>query len=140
MKNIRTLVDSNLVERLNHVDDLTKIIFKAAGLEQKKNLMWVIRERRTLTVFTHDNLLATRIRLEQKQIIHYLKDNSALLIDHIKVRMAMPETTRRKRKVTPYQLSRENVRTLVSIAEGIEDEALREGLLRIARSGNGNDQ
>ncbi len=136
MKNIRALVDTKLVERLNHVDNLTKIIFKAVGLEPQKHLLWVVRERRTLTILTQDSILATRIRLEQKSIIQYLRAHSDLLIDTIQVRMTMPKSARMEKRRETYTLTKSNAQTISSIAEGIEDKELRESLLRIAAQSN----
>ncbi len=132
MKNIHSFVDRNLVERLNHVDNLTKIIFDAIGLPKKKFQMWAVRDLRTITILTNDSILATRIRLEQQQITNYINNNSTFVIDSVKVKMTMPEMAKRSARRETYTLSKKNTETISAIAEGIEDEELRKSLLRIA--------
>ena len=133
MKKIRTLVDRKLVERLNHVDSLTKIIFDAMGLPEKKHQLWAIKDCRKMTIMTNDSILATRLRLDQQQIINYINNHSALIIDSIKIKMTMPEMARRETQRQTYHLSVKSMNTITSIAEGIDDDELRESLLRIAR-------
>ncbi len=133
MKTPRNLVDNNLVKRLKHVDNLTKIVFDAINLPHKKFLMWVVRDLRTITILTSDSILATRIRLDQQQIINYFNNHSTFIIDTLNVKMTMPETTKREKIRTTYQLSEKNVKIISSIAEGIEDDELRESLLRITQ-------
>ncbi|MEE9352216.1 MAG: hypothetical protein V3U78_08145 [Thiotrichaceae bacterium] len=136
MKNINTFVDNNLVERLKHVDNLTKIVFDAIGLPQKKFHMWVVRDRRSITILTNDSILATRIRLEQQQIINYVNNNSVFVVDSVRVKMTMPEAPNRQVKHITYALSEKNSKIMASIAESIEDDELRESLLSIARQKN----
>ncbi len=131
MKNIHTFVDRNLVERLNHVDNLTKIIFDAIGLPKKRFQMWAVRDLRIITILTNDSILATRIRLEQQSIVNYINNNSTFVIDSVKVKMTMPEMPKRPSKRETYTISKQNAEIISSIAEGIEDDELRESLLRI---------
>jgi len=133
MRNVNNFVDYNLVERLKHVDNLTKIVFDAIGLPSKKFQMWVVRDLRKITILTNDNILATRLRLEQQQIINYINNHSTFVIDTLKVKMTMPEMVKRDNTRKAYRLSNRNVKIISSIAESIEDDELREGLLRIAR-------
>ena len=132
MKNICSLVDRNLVERLNHVDSLTKMTFDAIGLPQRKHQMWAVRNLRTLTILTHDSILATRIRLQQDQVIHYFKHNSALIIDTVKVKMSTPELAKQQKKRIPFTISQQSARVIAAIASSIDDDELRNSLLRVA--------
>ena len=134
MKKVRSLVDSKLVERLNHVDNLTKIIFEAIGLPKAKHQIWAIKDYKNITILTNDSILATRMRLEQNQIINYIRNHSVLIVDSITIKMAMPEMERRQKHRSTYTLSEKSVKTIASIAMGIEDEELRESLLSIARN------
>ena len=95
--------------------------------------MWVVRDLKTLTVLTSDSILATRLRLEQQQIINYFNNHSTFIIDTLQVKMTMPKMTKRQKIRKTYQISERNVKIVSSIAEGIEDDELREGLLRITR-------
>lgn len=132
MKNIRAFVDAKLVERLNHVDNLTKIILESLGLKPQKHLLWVVRERRTLTVFAQDNILATQLRLQQEKIIQQIREKTDLLIDTVKIQMTMPQTSRSEIKMKTYTLTQKNAQAIKSIATNVEDEELKEMLLRIA--------
>jgi len=134
MKKVRSLVDSKLVERLNHVDNLTKIIFEAIGLPKAKHQIWAIKDYKNITIMTNDSILATRMRLEQNQIINYIRNHSALIVDSITIKMAMPEMKRREKPRATYTLSERSVKTVTSIAMGIEDEELRDSLLSIAKN------
>ena len=134
MKKIRSLVDSKLVKRLNYVDNLTKIIFEAIGLPKAKHQIWAIKDYKSITVLTNDSILATRMRLEQNQIINYIRNHTALIVDTITIKMAMPEMERREKPRATYALSEKSIKTVTSIAMGIEDEGLRESLLSIAKN------
>lgn len=131
MKNVKGFVDYNLVERLKHVDNLTKIVFDAVGLPHKKFHMWVVRDLRSITVLTSDNILATRLRLEQQQILNYVNNHSTFSIDKVNVKMTMPEFAKRQERKKTFCLSERNVKIMTSIAESIEDKGLRESLLSI---------
>jgi hypothetical protein len=133
MKKVRSLIDRKLVERLNHVDDLTKIIFAAIGLPENKHQIWAVKDLRKITILTNDSILATRLRLDHQQIINYINNHSALVVDSIQVKMTMPEMTRRETSRTTFSLSEKSAKTISCIANSIEDDELRESLLRISK-------
>lgn len=133
MKKIRSLVDRKLVKRLSHVDNLTKIVFAAVGLPEKKNQIWAVKDLRKVTILTNDSILATRLRFDQQQIINYINNHSTLMVSSLQIKMTMPKVTKRLAPRTTYSLSEKSAKTISCIAESIEDEELRESLLRISK-------
>lgn len=132
MKKIRSLVDRKLTERLYTVDDLSKLIYEAMGLSPENHRIWAIRHLRHITILTDDSILATRLRFEQRMLLHYINSHSALIIDAIDIKMT---GKRQERETTPYRkyvISDRNVKIIKSIADGIEDEELRESLKSLA--------
>lgn len=135
MKNVRSLVDKNLIERLHSVDNLSHLIYHILNISPEQHHLWAVRDRRTLTVMTDSQMLATQLHYQQQRILEHINHNSSLALDKMKVKMTMPAVRQRRAPKAAYTMSARNAKILSSIADTIEDEELRESLQRLANSG-----
>lgn len=137
---MRSLMDKNLLERLSSVDNLSKLIYRALSLDTDKHQIWAIRNRRALTIMTDNSILATQLHYQRQRVLDYINSNSSLLLDSVTVKMTTP-SSHSNRKVHPgYKISDRNSKILLSVADSIEDEELKEGLKKIARLGQHSPQ
>lgn len=134
MQKPRSLVDDILIRRLKQVDNLSNVIFEAMGLPKDQHKMWVISNMRQLTVMCEDSILATQIRMQQNAILDYFRKNNNLKFDGLRVKLIAPERIHKPRpnKATKHTPSLKASKTIADIADGIEDDELRESLLRLA--------
>jgi hypothetical protein len=136
MNKVKKFVDGNLAERLKHVDNLSQEVYKALLLPMNKHNIWAVNKMNKLTLLTDDSILATRLRLEQHAIIRHFKQKLNISIGTITVKMAMPSPQPPKKEKANSKIASHSAKTMISIANDIEDKELREQLIRMAKQNN----
>ena len=132
MKNVYSLMDKNLVKRLNQLDDLTRIIFDALNLSATRHSLWVTQKNHQLDIITNDSILATKVRLGKKEIIQYINTNSSLIIKEINIKLAHLDQVPSPKQNRTIPISRTAAQNLEVIANTIDDDGLKQSLLDIA--------
>jgi hypothetical protein len=135
MKKVRTFVDQDLAKRLHHIDNLSSAVCEAVQISPDQHKVYAIKHMSQLTILTSDNILATRLRLEQDRVRRYLRDEHGIIIEKLRVKMnTFYGRTRDIKKVTRANVMSEQTSDIIaSIAEDIEDPELKESLIRLAR-------
>lgn len=133
MQKPRSLVDDILIKRLKQVDNLSNVIFEAMNLPKDQHRMWVVSNMCQLTVMCEDSILATQVRMQQKAILDYFRKNNNLKFDGLRVKLIAPERVHQPRpnKARKHRPSATASKTIAAIADGIDDEELRDSLLRL---------
>lgn len=133
MQKPRSLVDDILIRRLKQVDNLSNVIFEAMGLAKDQHRMWVVSNMRQLTVMCDDSILATQVRMQQKAILDYFRKHKNMRFDGLHVKLIAPERVHKPRPnpATKHRPSVSVSKTIAAIAEGIDDDDLKESLLRL---------
>ncbi|CAA6816387.1 MAG: Unknown protein [uncultured Thiotrichaceae bacterium] len=133
MQKPRSLVDDILIRRLKQVDNLSNVIFEAMNLPKEQHKIWVVSNMRQLTVMCEDSILATQIRMQQEAILDYFRKKNNLKFDELRIKLVAPERVFKPRanKATKHMPSITASKTIAAIADGIDDEELRESLLRL---------
>lgn len=139
MQKPRSLVDDILLKRLKQVDNLSNVIFEALGLPKEQHKLWVISHMRQLTILCEDSILATQIRMQQRAILDYFRKHKNMKFDELRVKLIAPERTYKPRPnpAINHKPSITASRTIAAIAESIDDEELKQSLLRL--TGKTND-
>lgn len=134
MQQPRSLIDDILLRRLKQVDSLSNVIFEAMGLPKDQHRLWVVSNMHQLTVMCEDSILATQVRMQQTAILDYFRKHKNMKFSGLKVKLIAPERVHQPRPNASiaHKPSPAATKTITAIANGIEDEELKESLLRLA--------
>ena len=139
MNKMQSFVDLRLVERLRHVDNLSKEVYKSLNLSPEKHNLWAVKSMRILTILTDDSILATHLRLGQGTIQRYFRQQHQINFDTVTIKMTMPPPQPVKEEKRASKISQQSARILTSIANGIDDDELKKQLIRLAWQDNSNE-
>ena len=134
MKTPSNLVGNDLGSRLRSVRQFSKIICDALDLPNHVDSVWAVKNLADLTILTNDSILATQIRLRQQELQANLKRLHGLDFRSITVKM-QSQAIRREKPLT-HQAKRtmpsaDSRKVIQSIAQNIQDDELRESLMRL---------
>ena len=135
---MQSFVDIRLVERLRHVDNLSKEVYKSLDISPEKHNLWAVKSMRILTILTDDSILATHLRLEQNTIRRYFRQQHQINFDTVTIKMTIPPPQPVKVSKRASKISQQSAKVMTSIANGIDDEGLKEQLISLARQDNSN--
>jgi hypothetical protein len=133
MNKVKKFVDGNLAERLKHVDNLSQAVYKALSLPMENHNIWAVMEMSQLTLLTDDSILATQLRLEQQRIIDYFQQQLNITIGKTIIRMTMPAPSPPRTKKRRHKITAKSAKTMISIAQDIEDKELQEQVICMAK-------
>lgn len=136
MNKIKKFVDSNLAERLRHVDNLSREVYIALSLSLENHNIWAVSNMQTLTLLTDDNILATRLRLEQQKIMQHFKQKLNIAVNTISIKMVMPASLPPKKEKLSSKIAAHSAQSMISIAQEIEDKELKQQIIRMAKQNN----
>lgn len=136
MNKLKKFVDGNLAERLRHVDNLSQEVYKALSLVTDKHNIWAVNNMHNLTLLTDNSILATRLRLEQHKIIAHFKQVLNIAIGDITIKIIMPKPKPAKKIRRSNKIGSESAKSMLTIAQDIEDKELQAQLMRIATQDN----
>lgn len=134
MKKVNDFVIYPLQAQLQQLELLTQAIERYTRTPLQNRIWPLIRQRRLL-ILTDDPHFATQARFMQKTLCHHLNKelNLKLIAMDIKL-IAMPLASfAQKRSRTA--MTAPTAQALSSIAEHIQDEGLRQALIRVAAQG-----
>ena len=131
MRKINHFINGSLSERLDQLDKLSYLISQYTNMPLQ-NRIWPMLRNRRLLILTDDPHFATHARFAQKSLCQYLNKQSNLKLSGIDVKLVALPLLGNNRKKERAAMSQQTVETLTCIAQQIEDESLRQALIRVA--------
>jgi len=132
MKNINDLVNTQLVESVRSYDKLSNAVYEILHLNKQKHNIWVVVKQQSLTMLTDNPYLATQLRYQQQSISLELNKKFLLQLKQVKVRIIPPRGVKEKVETSNFQVSEKARGILSDIAHDIDDEELKQSLLKLA--------
>ena len=133
MKNISHLVNANLVRSIENHDKLSAAVYSLLHLNKEKHNVWVVVKQNQLTIMTDNPYLGTQLQYQQQNICDHLNQQFLLQLRSTKVRIIPPSTKASPKQGENFMISNKAGKILATIAEDIEDEALKESLLALSK-------
>lgn len=131
MRKINYFINDGLSERLDQLDKLSYLISQHTNM-CLDNRIWPMVRNRRLLVLTDDPHFATQARFTQKTLCHHLNKELSLKLNGIDIKLIAMPLARFGQKTSRAQMSEQTIETLTSIAQQINDEDLRQALVRVA--------
>ena len=137
MDSFKSKLDHSLIKRARELGWLTSLIRSELPPECDGHYHVANIRDRTLVIITDSPVWTTRLRQLGPRILNILQNSGRKNLLHIQVfsRPAQPRVTRatETKKPRPRQLSPQSSQLLNQTASFIEDEGLRDALLKLAR-------
>jgi hypothetical protein len=137
LDSFKSRLDHSLIKRARELGRLTSLIRSELPPECDGHYHVANIRDRTLVIITDSPVWTTRLRQLGPRILDILQNSGRKNLLHIQVysRPAQPRLTRAAEttKPAPRQLSPQSSRLLNQAASFIEDEGLRDALLKLAR-------
>lgn len=134
MKNINQLVNSQLTGSIKSHDKLSDFVYALMHLDKSKHNLWVITKQQQLTLMTDNPYLATQLQYQMSAICTEVNKKFLLQLKKTKVKIVPPSATPEKAEGNLYKMGEEASATLANIAEQIDDEDLKESLLKLTEN------
>lgn len=132
MKNFNDLVNKQLAESIKSYDKLSNAVYDFLHLNKQKHNVWVVVKKQQLTLLSDNPYLATQLRYQQQAISTHLNKKFLLQLKQVKVKIIPPSTTRKKVEESNFIISEKAEKILAGIANDIDDEELKQSLLKLA--------
>lgn len=132
MKDFHHLVNSELTEKITNYDKLSAFVYKLMHLDKTKHNLWVVTKRQELTLMTDNPYLGTQLRYQQATICQELNKGFLLQLKTTKVKIIPPSAKLEKEKQNLYTVGEKAGKILSSIANQIDDQELKDSLLKLA--------
>ena len=133
MKNFKHLVNSELTKSIENYDKLSAFVYDLMHLDQKKHNVWVVTKRHQLTLMTDNPYLGTQLRYQQNTICDALNRQFLMELKTSNVKIIPPSTELQKKQQDLYTIGEDASLVLKNIASEIEDEDLKESLLKLIK-------
>lgn len=131
MKKINNLIRANIMGRLQETDTIVGLIAQFLKLPLE-NRLWVVSKPHRLTLLTDDTYLATQLRFQRIQLCQFLNKYLTTAIREVDIKVISLPLTRVDEKTGGFHLSADTANVMNSIAQGIEDQELREAVMQLA--------
>ncbi len=132
MKNFKHLVNSELTKSIENYDKLSAFVYELMHLDKHKHSVWVVTKRQQLTLMTDNPYLGTQLRYQQAAICEALNRNFLMQLKTTKIKIIPPTAELKKKKQDLYTVGGKASEILTSIANEIEDDELKNSLLKLA--------
>jgi len=136
MKNFHNLVNSSLTTKSQKYDKLSSFVYELMHLDKLKHNLWVVTKRQELILMTDNPYLGTQLKYQQATICQELNKKFLLELKTSKVKIIPPTAKIQKKKESLYVVGDQASQILKSIASQIEDEELKESLLKLTNQDN----
>lgn len=133
MKTASEWVNPQLLKRLKEIDELKLIICNILQLESTTLSLWPVIHKKSLTLLTDSHLLATQLHYQKHWILASLKQKHAINLTAMDIKFVSPVKARPKLKKKLPIPTKPVRNTVNSIAQGIDDEDLRNSLLNLMK-------
>ncbi len=132
MKNFQHLVNTELTKSIENYDKLSSFVYELMHLDKNKHNVWVVAKRQNLTLMTDNPYLGTQLRYQQNTICDAINRKFLMELKTSKVKIIPPTTDLKKRQQDLYKVGGKASEVLTNIASEIEDEELKNSLLKLA--------
>lgn len=136
MKNFSHLVNTELTKSIENYDKLSAFVYELMHLDKQKHNVWVVTKRQQLTLMTDNPYLGTQLRYQQDVICTALNRQFLMQLKTAKVKIIPPTAELQKKKQDLYTVGEKASAVLSSIASEIEDDELKDALLKLANQGS----
>jgi len=135
MKNFKHLVNSELTKSIENYDKLSVFVHEFMHLDKEKHNVWVVTKRQQLTLMTDNPYLGTQLRYQQAAICDAVNRRFLMQLKTAKVKIIPPTAELEKKKQDLFIVGEKASAVLKSIADEIEDQELKNSLLKLTKSG-----
>lgn len=132
MKNFKHLVNAELTKSIENYDKLSNFVYEMMYLDKNKHNVWVVAKRQNLTLMTDNPYLGTQLRYQQNTICDAINRKFLMELKMSKVKIIQPTSDLKKQQQDLYKIGGKASEVLVNIADEIEDEELKNSLLKLA--------
>ena len=132
MKNFQHLVNSELTKSIENYDKLSNFVYELMHLDKQKHNVWVVAKRQNLTLMTDNPYLGTQLRYQQNTICDAINRRFLMELTTCKLKIIPPTTDITKKDQDLYKIGTKACEVLSTIANEIEDEELKNSLLKLA--------
>jgi len=132
MKNFTQLVNAELTKSIENYDKLSAFVYELMHLDKQKHNVWVVTKRQQLTLMTDNPYLGTQLRYQQDAICTGLNRQFLMQLKTAKVKIIPPTAELERKKQDLYIVGEKAGAILSSIASEIEDNELKDALLKLA--------
>ncbi len=132
MKNFQHLVNSELTKSIENYDKLSNFVYELMHLDKEKHNVWVVAKRQNLTLMTDNPYLGTQLRYQQDTICDAINRKFLMELKICKLKIIPPTANIKKKEQDLYKIGSKASEVLTTIANEIEDEELKNSLLKLA--------
>ncbi len=132
MKNFQHLVNTELTKSIENYDKLSSFVYELMHLDKNKHNVWVVAKRQNLTLMTDNPYLGTQLRYQQNTICDAINRKFLMELKTSKVKIIPQTTDLKKRQQDLYKVGGKASEVLTNMASEIEDEELKNSLLKLA--------
>ncbi len=132
MKNFQHLVNSELTKSIENYDKLSNFVYELMHLDKEKHNVWVVAKRQNLTLMTDNPYLGTQLRYQQDAICDAINRKFLMELKICKLKIIPPTANIKKKEQDLYKIGSKASEVLTTIANEIEDEELKNSLLKLA--------
>ncbi len=133
MKKINLFINSTIQEKLNNLDKLTTLIYQFFSISTDYHL-WPFIKNHRLIVLTDDPHFATQVRFQQTALCKHLSKCLDTTIRGLDIKLISLPLASFEQKKSSFQLSAHSAHIVSSIAQGIDDEQLKQAILRLSKT------
>jgi hypothetical protein len=134
MKKSKQLIPRHIAEPLGKLNGLSDSVANLLQINWEAHTLWVSIKKNRLLIMTDDSSLATQLRFQQTLIEQHLNQKLLIKLKRVKIKVIAAksqhyEATRQK----CFRISPQAANILSSMAQGIDDEALRACLQKFGK-------
>lgn len=133
MKNFNRLVNFELTKSIENYDKMSTFVYELMHLDKQKHNLWVVTKQQQLTLLTDNPYLGTQLRYQQEVICDAMNKKFLMQLKKTKVKIIPPTAELKKEKKDLYKVGAKASEILITIANEIEDEELKNSLINLTK-------
>ena len=132
MRASKNIVIKHITEHLDQLNSLSDSVADFLRINRKIHHLWVSIEKNKLLLMTDDSSFATQLRFQQQRVRQHVNQLFLIKLKSVKIKIiVIKHQAKEVAKEKPFQILPQTADILSSIADGIEDEEIRETLRRL---------
>ena len=134
MKRLDSFTPNNIIQRLKQIDKLQNSIREFLSIPTQDIQFWAVITKQKLTLFTDSNMLATQIQYQHNAILDYVNNVHKLNLNAINTKLIATKIASPSPKKNTKPLSDTTIKSILSFADKIEDEEIKQTLKLLSTS------
>lgn len=134
MKRLDSFTPNNIIQRLKQIDKLQNSIREFLSIPTQDIQFWAVITKQKLTLFTDSNMLATQIQYQHNAILDYVNNVHKLNLNAINTKLIATKIASPSSKKNTKPLSEATIKSILSFADKIEDEEIKQTLKLLSTS------